>query len=454
MRTFALPVAMSALLAVLCAAAGAEAPQSQPTSSPAAMSQPSSAPALPQIPDRSFDVKAYGAAGDGSKDDTPAIQAAIKAATDAGGGSVVLPAGTFLSGPIAMANDIDLHLSEGAVLKMLPFDSYPEPNNNKGKYESLINAHGLHDIVLSGSGTIDGQGQLWWDKYRGGSLQVRPGMITMFRVTRLAIRGVRIQNAPNVHIDIGKAVDATIDGITIDTPDNTPNTDGIDIWGTHIVIKNCSIADGDDNIALGRETTNVSVTDCKFGHGHGLSIGSITRGGLSNLVVDRCQFDGTTSGIRGKSNRDRGGVVQNLVYSNITMTDVQYPIYFQSIYDEGAKQPEQTTTQPVTALTPVWKNVTFQNITATAVGKSGAGVIWGLPEAPIENFTFKNVNITAYKGFKIYFAKNIVFADDSHINITGTSKPLLLYQAQVQAPAQMGRKQQDANQAATQAAGQ
>ena len=130
----------------------------------------------------------------------------------------------------------------------------------------------------------------------------------------------------------------------------------------------------------------------------------------------------------------RGGVVENLTYSNITMANVKYPIRFESVYSESLKQAEQTQTQPATPLTPVWRNVTFTNITATVVDKYGAGVLWGLPEAPIENFTFKNVNITAYKGFKIYFAKGIVFADDSHITITGTSKPLLVYEAAVEAP--------------------
>jgi polygalacturonase len=444
-KTFALPVAMSVLLTVLGIATGhAEAQESQPSSS-SATTQPAASAALPQIPDRSFDVKAYGAAGDGTKDDAPAIQAAVKAATAAGGGTVVVPAGTFLSGPITLDNNIDLHLAEGAVLRMLPFGSYPEPNG--GEYEPLIHAHGHHDVAISGSGTIDGQGQAWWDKYRSGSLELRPEMIAMFRITRLAIQGVRVQNAPKAHIDIGKGEDVTLDGVTIATPADSPNTDGIDVWGTNIVIKNCSIADGDDNIALSGNTSNVVITNCTFGHGHGVSIGGSTKGGLSNMIVDNCRFDGTESGVRGKSNRDRGGIVQNLVYSNLTMTNVKYPIYFHSTYEQGVKQPEQTTTQPATGLTPVWKNVTFANITATVADKYGAGIIWGLPEAPIENFTFKNVNITAYKGFKIYFAKGIVFSDDSRINITGTSKPLLLYEAQVQTQGNMEEKLLDANQA-------
>jgi polygalacturonase len=236
------------------------------------------------------------------------------------------------------------------------------------------------------------------------------------------------------HVDVGKSTDVTIDRVTISAPDDSPNTDGIDVWGTNIVIKNCSIASGDDHVAVSGNTSNVSVTDCKFGVGHGVSIGSSTRGGVSNLVVDRCQFDGSQGGIHGKSIRGKGGGVENLRYSNITMTNVKYPIRFESVYGEHLKQAEETATQPMADSTPVWRNVTFTNITATAAEKYQAGILWGRPEAPIENFTFKNVKITAYKGFKIYFAKGIVFDDDCRIQITGTSAPLLLYEAEVKAP--------------------
>ncbi|MCJ7543947.1 MAG: glycoside hydrolase family 28 protein [Phycisphaerae bacterium] len=435
-KTLAFTLVMSLLLNVLPATAGRAEAQETQAVSPTSTSRPALSVPLPEIPDRSFDVTAYGAVGDGAKDAAAAIQAAIDAASAAGGGSVIIPSGTFLSGPISLASNLNLHLQEGAVLRMLPFGSYPEPSD--GEYRPLMHGRGLHDVAITGPGTVEGQGQPWWDAFGEGSLKdKRPEMISLFRATRLAIQGVRLGNAPMAHIDIGKSADVTIDGVTIDAPDESPNTDGIDVWGTNIVIKNCSIASGDDHIAISGNTSNVSITHCKFGVGHGVSIGSSTKGGVNNVVVDNCQFDGSTNGFRGKSNRQKGGVVQNLSYSNITMTNVKYPIRFESVYNEKLRQAEQTQTQPATDLTPLWKNVTFTNITAQVRDKYGAGILWGLPEAPIENVTFKNVKITAYKGFKIYFSKGIVFSSDSQIHISGSSKPLLLYEAAVEAPESM-----------------
>jgi polygalacturonase len=398
-----------------------------PTTLPA-MSVP-----LPVIPDRSFNVRDYGAVGDGIQDDANAIQAAIKAASDAGGGAVVIPAGVFLSSPFNLASSIRLYLDEGATLKMIPFEKYPEPNNKA--YRPFIRGHKLNDIEISGSGIIDGQGQTWWDKFRAGELEDhRPEMVSLSRITRLAVKGVKFQNGPTMHLDIMRCTDVTIDGVIVATPDETPNTDGIDISGNNIIIKNCDIADGDDNIATGGNTSNIYITNCKFGFGHGMSIGSFTEGGLRNMLVDNCRFDGTTSGLRGKSNRDRGGTVQDIIYSNITMNNVKNPIYFQSLYEQKVRDPNQVEPAPVTATTPYWKNITFINIIATTPDKAGAGIIWGLPEAPIENFTFKNVKISAYKYFKVFYAKNIVFDNDCQIKVPEGKPAFLIYDATVQTP--------------------
>jgi polygalacturonase len=434
-NTVGLAVAALLLLNALPLTVGcARAQEIQPPSA-APTSAPASPVALPQIPDRTFNVKEYGAAGDGIQDDAPAIQKALDAAGDAGGGMVVIPAGTFLSGPLTLHNrtGIHLHLAEGAVLRMLPLDRYPAPS--QGEYPPFIHARRAQDILISGPGMMDGQGQAWWQAFRSGAIKdQRPEMLCFFRPTRLAIRNLKMQNGPKAHIDIGRSSNITIDGVTITAPDESPNTDGIDVWGTNIVIKNCTIDSGDDHVAISGNTANVSITGCKFGVGHGVSIGSSTRGGVNNMIVDHCQFDGSVNGFRGKTNRNKGGVVENLLYSNITMTNVRYPIRFESIYDLKLKQAEQTQTQPAAATTPIWRNITFTNITATVADKYQAGILWGLPEAPIENVLFKNVNITAYKGFKIYFAKGVVFSPDCRIQITGTSAPLLLYESQVEAP--------------------
>ncbi len=438
-KTFAASVVMSLLLNALpMTVRPAGAQQTEPVS-PMGTTRAAASAAWPEIPDRPFNVRTYGAAGDGMKDDAPAIQAAINAAGEAGGGTVIIPAGTFLSGPLSLHNrrGIELHLAEGAVLRMLPLERWPEPN--EGEHVPFIHGRDVQDVLVSGPGMLDGQGQPWWKAFEDGRIkEQRPEMLCFYRPTRLAIRDLKMQNAPKAHIDIGKSTDVTIVGVTIDAPDESPNTDGIDVWGTNIVIKNCSIDSGDDNIAISGYTSNVSIANCKFGVGHGVSIGSSTEGGVSNMVVDNCQFDGTVNCLRGKSNSTKGGLVQNLAYSNITMTNVKYPIRFESIYERRLKQAEQTDTQPVAETTPVWRNVTFTNITAQVRDKYGAGILWGLPEAYIENFTFKNVRITAYKGFKIYFSKGIVFADDCHIEVR-RSQPLLLYEAEVEAPQDMAK---------------
>lgn len=424
---------MSLLLSFFCitacqAKAQDSAPaQWTPTTLPA-MSVP-----LPTIPDRSFNVKDYGAAGDGNADDANAIQAAIKAASDAGGGAVVFPAGEFLSSPFNLASSIRLHLEKGATLKMIPLEKYPDPN--RGAYRPFIRGYKLNDVEISGSGVIDGQGQPWWYMFLAGELEDhRPEMVSLSHIKRLSIKGVRFQNSPIVHLDIMRCTDVTIEGITIRAPDESPNTDGIDVSGHNIVIRNCDIATGDDNIATGGNTANIYITNCKFGYGHGMSIGSITRGGLRNMLVDNCTFDGTTSGARGKSRRDRGGLVQDVVYSNLTMNNVKNPIYFQSLYEERIREPNQVEPAPVTATTPYWKNITFINITATTPDKAGAGIVWGLPEAPIENFTFKNVKISASKNFKVFCAKNITFDNDCRITVPEGKFSYLIYNADIKVP--------------------
>jgi polygalacturonase len=383
---------------------------------------------LPTIPDKTFDVKKYGAVGDGVADETAAIKKAIDAATAAGGGKVVLPAGTYLSGPIALANSLELHLDEGATLKALPMDKYPQAGE---KIADFISGSKLHDVKLSGPGTIDGQGQAWWDKFRGGAEEMlRPRLIYISKSDRVSVTGLRLQNSPKFHLFLTGGKDATVEGLKISAPESSPNTDGIDLRGENIYVTNCEIAVGDDNIAFGGPATKITVTNCKFGHGHGISIGSYTKGGVSDMVADNITFDGTENGIKGKSQRGRGGLVQNLKYTNMKMNQVKNPINFMSFYDEKNKDPNLDSSEPMTDLTPVWKNVTIENVTATTTStdRRNAGILWGVPEAPIENFTLKNVTITSEKPFKLYHAKGITFTDDCRIMVS-QGEPFVTFDA-------------------------
>jgi hypothetical protein len=207
-----------------------------------------------------------------------------------------------------------------------------------------------------------------------------------------------------------------------------------------VLIKDCYISDGDDNIEIGGSggpAADVTVTNCTFGTGHGVSMGSITSGDVSNLTVINCSFTGTDYGIRMKSDNDRGGLVQNINYGNITMTNVGYPIVIYSYYNEFGTpnniSPQTAMNEPSTPVnpaTPIWRNIVISNLTATATtGNNIAGIIWGRPEMPVSNLTLcKVVFATPAKAFDVYNAQGIQIIDSP---LSTTTYPLRLYNAQV-----------------------
>ncbi len=379
------------------------------------------APTLPSIPAKTFNIQHYGAVGDNATDNTKAIQGAIDAAVNAGGGEVVVPVGVYLCGPLRFASNLNLHIDSAAILKMLPMDKYPG-----GTKEGIafISGSKLHDVVISGKGTIDGQGSPWWPYAKTQGVR-RPRMIALNTCERVLIEQVRLMNSPMFHIAIGgKNVDVTVRDVIIRAPASTDpvnpshNTDACDVSGTNILIQHCDVSVGDDNFTCAGGTSNVLITGCTYGNGHGVSIGSPTRGGVSNFTVENCTFTNTDCGIRIKSDRDRGGILQNITYRNLRMTNVGIPILIYATYMAKDRQyrdlqkitPEIAETYPsapLTELTPTYRNITFENITATAAKGKRAGLIWGLPEAPISNVLFQNVHLTADNPFGIFFANDV-----------------------------------------------
>src|ERR1022692_1524934 len=204
-------------------------------------------PVLPTIPATNFNVTSFGAVGDGTTDNTLAIQATINAASAAGGGTVEIPAGTYLSGPLTLASSINLQIDGGAMLQMLPMATFTTFAGGTDHFISIVNAS---DVEISGSGTIDGNGAAWWSPLASA----RPYMVYFNGgCSRVLIQNITLQNPPKMHI-VFKGVDSdiTIQGITINTTAaNAKNTDGIDLVGTHCLVQNCTINSGDDNIALG-----------------------------------------------------------------------------------------------------------------------------------------------------------------------------------------------------------
>jgi polygalacturonase len=373
----------------------------------------------------------YNAIGDGVTTNTAAIQSAITAASAGGmtnglmGGTVEIPAasGTYLSGPLTLPSFVNLQIGSGATLQMLPFGQYPGSNSPA----DFITATKVQNIEISGFGKIDGQGSPWWTFYDTNDALGRP--YTMFGpsgCSTVMVCNVTFQNPPNTHMSFGNAGaipcgNVLITNITINTPDGSPNTDGIDLDASNAMIVNSYISDGDDHIAIGGSSGfmhDILVTNCFFGTGHGVSIGSYTGGGVSNLLVVNCTWSGSENGIRLKSERGRGGLVQDLTYENLSMTNVQWPLLIYSYYNYGEGTLEDATPymaatdtiQAVTSTTPIWRNIIISNLTATTASSYPAIMIWGLPEMLISNVTLNAVNINGSEGAKtcqFYYVNNL-----------------------------------------------
>jgi polygalacturonase len=404
--------------------------------SSAANAQSTVNPALPFIPDGSFNIANYGAAGDGVTTNTAAIQAAINAATNAGGGTVEVPAGIFLSGPIQLASRINLHLDGGAVLRMLPLGKYP---GGTDAGTTFISGAQLQDVAISGSGMIDGQGIPWWPYARVFGAR-RPIMIRLTGCDRVLVENVTLSNSPMFHIAIsGHSQDVTVRGVTIRAnPSTDPvnpghNTDACDVSGRNVLVENCDVSVGDDDFTCGGGTSDVLITNCTYGYGHGVSIGSPTRGGISNLTVINCTFSNTEAGIRIKSDRDRGGYLHNLKYLNLRMANVNEPILIYAAYNATNREyralnnltPEIAAAYPrreVISTTPIYSDIVFSNITATAASGQRAGLIWGRPEMNVSNVLLARVNITADKPFGIYDAQNVRLVDTKIITPDGVNQ--------------------------------
>ncbi len=402
-------------------------------------------PLLPRIPKHSFKVTSYGAKGDGRTDNTRAVQAAINAASAAGGGTVVLAHGDFLCGPVKLASHVGLRVEEGSTLRMLPLGQYPGGSSHPGHFISGAN---LTDVAIGGAGTIDGQGGAWWPLVNKKGAN-RPHMIHLASCSRVLIENLRLKNSPMFHIAVGgQSSNITVRHVIIrapasDDPVNpSHNTDACDVDGTHILIRDCDVSVGDDNFTCGGGTSDVLITHCTYGHGHGVSIGSPIRGGVSNLTVSDCTFKGTECGIRIKSDRDRGGVVSHITYRSLRMTGVRFPILIYGTYlaKDGRYRnlnkltPEIAATYPkapVTERTPVYRDIKFSHITATAQKGRAAGLIWGLPEAPVSGVVLEHVHITADRPFAICNAKGVRF-EHSKISTPKGVPPLVSAGAKVE----------------------
>ena len=346
----------------------------------------------PQIPERRVSLTEFGAIGDGATLCTEAFSQAISQLSSQGGGHLDVPAGVWLTGPIQMESNIDLHLDQNAIIYFSPDKRLYLPDEaNKKKWGGervlpCIFAGKKHDIAITGSGIIDGNGQQWrpvkrnkvsdaeWKVFKemggiekqNGQLwypwqltsgypdimdspekqeKMRNDLIRFLDCDNVIFQGVTFQNAPKFHVHPCFCTNVIIDGITVRCPWNAQNGDAIDISDCHRVLIVNSIVDaGDDGLCMKsgkpRKSTPVSgvedvlIQDCTVFHAHGAFVlGSETASGVRRVVVRNCRFSGTDTGLRFKSGIGRGGKTEQMYIQDIVMTDIKdEAIVFQCDY--------------------------------------------------------------------------------------------------------------------------
>jgi polygalacturonase len=403
-------------------------PATQPT--PADLIQA----ALPVIPDANFNLTDFGGVGDYKAFNTGAFTNAVAAISKAGGGHLIVPPGIYKTLPFNLTSHMDLHLNAGATIKApdtfadygipdpnLPRPTSAPPDRFGSRPRALISCPpNTTDISITGTGTIDGSGAMFWiwsDKAArryppGRRILSRPNLINLSNVQRLLVDGVTLTNSPMYHL-VPRGQDITIQNIRVVAPSDAPNTDAMDPGGERIVIRNCEIDNGDDDVALQSGSHDVLIEDLTCLHGHGISIGSSTAAGLSHIIVRRCTFDGTDNGLRIKSYRGRGGEVHDISYSDITMKNVRRPFDINMLYNGNANTPTDVGPRQAdpgqTRAIPNFHDIHITNLTVT--GSPIAGRILGLPEQMPSNITFTNVTIQSDRGFLVQDAKDITFTN-------------------------------------------
>ena len=440
----------------------------------------------PKIPNNIVNIKDFGAINGGYVLNTTAFADAIDAVSKKGGGKVIIPPGIWLTGPIILKSNIELHAETGALIKfstdksLYPIIQTSFEGLNTWRCISPIYGKNLEDIAFTGNGVWDGSGEVWrqvkkskltesqWKKViaSGGVLNdkkeswypsetfmkaavgadqnvrldlktkeefeaihdfLRPVMVSIQNSKRVLFDGPVFQNSPAWNIHPLMVEDLIVRNVTVRNPWYSQNGDGLDVESCkNVLVENSSFDVGDDAICIksgkdkdGRERgvpcENIIVKNNIVYHGHGgVTVGSEMSGGVKNLHVSNCTFMGTDVGLRFKSNRGRGGVVENIFISDIFMTDIpSQAISFNLYY--GGKSIEETLAEgdtkiktkilPVNEETPQFKNISIKNITIK--GAQQAVFLQGLPEMNLQNIELSNLIITADKGFSIIDANGI-----------------------------------------------
>ena len=368
---------------------------------------------------REYNIKTYGAKGDGSVE-TTLLQHTIDQAARQGGGTVVIPAGEYLSGALFFPRGVNLRIEKGAKLTstVCPDDFPVIPTRFEGIERlwrcAFLNFDHSEEVRVYGEGTIDGKGAAWKEIPFGTS--GRPRLICFTNCPGGKISGLKMVNQASWCLHILYTNGFTVEGTDIRALEYIPSSDGIDIdSSTDVLITSTRIEAHDDCISIksgrdadgrrvARPSENILIENCHFAYGHGgVAIGSEISGDIRNVTVRSCLMDNENwSPLRFKSQPGRGGVVENITFEDITITGAR------NIFDINMEwrmvPPLSPAHYPLTRL----RQIRFKNITGEA---QAAGAIYGFREAPFgkDSFFFENCHIKAEKGLSISHADDIDF---------------------------------------------
>jgi polygalacturonase len=404
----------------------------------------------PSFPDRVFDVRSFGAVNDGATLNTEALRQAVKACHEDGGGVVCIPPGTWLTGPIHLRSNVNLHLERGALVRFgtrfadyLPVVFTRWEGVECFNYSPLIYARDCGNVAVTGEGVLDGQGQAWWhwkklqqaaaktlydaesegvpvEKRVFGTEEaaLRPQFLQTINCRNVLVEGVTFLNGPMWTVHPVYCESVLVRGITVRS--EGPNTDGLNPDSCrNVLVEGCSFHTGDDCIAINsgmnedgwrvdRACENIVIRDCTMSEGHGaVAIGSGMSGGVRNVYVHDCHVTGGDQGIRLKSMRGRGGFVENVRFENIHMAGLrQEAIVLNMFY--GSSTAASRSDAP-----PAFRNVHIRDVTCESAGVAVA--IRGLPEQPIERVVLEDLHLNAVEGIRCQDADDLIFNNVSGV---------------------------------------
>lgn len=433
--------------------------------------------AVPKFRKDTISIVKYGAKPDGVTLNTKAINAAIDACSKRGGGVVVIPKGLWLTGPVELKSNVNLHLQKSALLQFTTdLSQYPLVKSNwegvpQMRNQSPLWATNEQNIAITGFGIVDGGGDAWrmvkrdkftetqWQKlvasggllssdkktwypteksFKGSQIKgaglitpgkteadynevkdfLRPNLLVLTNCKKILLEGVTFQNSPAWNLHPLMSQDITIRNVYAKNPWYGQNGDGIDLeLCKNVVIENSTFDVGDDGICIksgrdeegrkrGMPTENVIIRNCTVYHAHGgFVIGSEMSGGARNIYVDDCTFIGTDIGLRFKTTRGRGGIVENIFINNIAMKDIVAEAILFDMYYEAKdpvvlagerREPPKVETLPVTEATPQFRNIYVKNVICNGAEK--AIFVRGLPEMNVKNIVLEDMVLQAKEG--------------------------------------------------------